>query len=68
MDPPNELKAKLVLMISLETIPKIIANYGNDCASEAWSLGKKIEFIKSIGEEIQTKVNEKVSGLVASEE
>ncbi|WP_017379728.1 hypothetical protein [Paenisporosarcina sp. TG-14] len=67
MDPPDEMKAKLALMISLETIPKIISNYGNDLTSRTWSVEKKIEFIKSIGEEIQTKVNEKVRGLEDTE-
>jgi len=60
MDLSDELIAKVTLMVSLETIPKIIASYGND---NEWSVDKKIKLITEIGESIQAKVDEKILGL-----
>lgn len=60
MNHSDELKAQVTLMVSLETIPKIIASYGND---SDWSVDSKIRLITEIGESIQVKVREKIEGL-----
>lgn len=60
MELPDSLKAKVILMVSLEVIPKIIASYGDDVSENNWSLDKKIDLILEIGRNIQAKVEEKV--------
>lgn len=61
MDEPDLLKARVILMVSLEVIPKIIASYGNALENDEWSIERKIDLLLEIGENIQSKVEEKVN-------
>ncbi|MBY6931270.1 hypothetical protein [Clostridium botulinum] len=50
-------KIKLVIYASLELIPKFIECYKMNCAKKQWSPQMKLNFLKTLGNEITDKVN-----------
>lgn len=55
----NELvqRIKLILYVSLELIPKFIECYKMNCLKKQWSPQIKLNFLKTLGNEINEKVN-----------
>lgn len=50
-------RIKLVIYISLELIPKLIECYKMNCLKKQWSPQMKLNFLKTLGNEITDKVN-----------
>lgn len=60
---PKERAALVILLTYLEIFPRLLTSYSNDIENELWSQDKKIQFFNDIGNDIQNKINEKISSV-----
>ena len=61
------MKARVLLLVSIEILPKLVAKYAEYIENGDWNANVKAQMLRRIGNTIQEKVTDKIEKLIGNE-